>query len=107
MGFVKIFELFEINFKNIAFAFFKIEITIFLFPFETGVWKRLTHRPPIEIIRVIVHDVVVVFLWVIIAVRGLLAFACLFKTIFMPPRMPFSMNMCTLMSVQRSRFDLL
>ena len=34
--------------------------------FETGVWKKLTHRPAIEIICVIVHDVVVVFLWVII-----------------------------------------
>ena len=57
--------IFEINFKNIAYAFFKIEFIIFcLFPFET-VWKRLTYRSPIEIICVIVHDVVVVFLWVI------------------------------------------
>ena len=65
MGFVKVLGIFEINFKNIAFTFFKIEITIFLFLFETGVWKRLTHRLPIEIIPVIVQDVVVVFLWVI------------------------------------------
>ena len=60
-------RIFEINFKHIAFVFFKMEFTIFcLFPFETRVWKRLTHRPAVEIVCVIIHDVVVVFLWVII-----------------------------------------
>ena len=54
--------IFEISFKNTAFAFFKMEFTIFwLFPFETGVWKRLAHRPATEIICVIVQDVMVPF----------------------------------------------
>ena len=66
---------FEINFKHIAFAFFKMEFTIFwLFPFETGLWKRLAHRPAIEIVCVIVHDVVVVFLWVIIRSMRIIGF---------------------------------
>ena len=65
----------EINFKHIAFAFFKMEFTIFwLFPFETRVWKRLTHRSAIEIVCVIVHDVVVVFLWVIIRCMRVVGF---------------------------------
>ena len=65
--------------QHIAFAFFKIEFIIFwLFSFESGVWKRLVHRPAIEIICVIVHDAVVVFLWVIICSMRVVGFCMIF-----------------------------
>ena len=59
---MKFSRIFQLHFQDTTFAWFS---WWFINPFESGIWEWLAHRPAVEIIGIVIHDVVMFFTWII------------------------------------------